>query len=227
MVKHVIAVAEVLCLLGAISFALLWAYYPEENYEPYVTLCTILIPILETIRRFRHILNLRVFVSVGATYTDQQELFVSSFENLLKDNGCTRLVVGRDAPVSRQPILQVKDLMKKADAVIVIAFTRHLVKKAIEKPDAKDPNQIQKSQNTRYPTVWNQIEAGIAFGLDRPLLVFVEEGLKQEAMLKDRLEFKTIVKPLDQDYLRSDEFRAIITDFIQISRRRSLFRLRI
>jgi len=73
--------------------------------------------------------------------------------------------------------------------------------------------------------VWNQIEAGIAFGLNRPLLVFVEEGLKQEAMLKDRLEFKAIVKPVDPELLREEEFKGVFADFIRISRKRSWLRL--
>ncbi len=225
MAKYIITVSEVLCLCGALISAVLWIREPAGNYEPSFALCTAILLLLEFVRRFLRSLKLRVFISVGATYTDQQELFVSTFEQLLESQGCHRLVVGRDAPAARQPILQVKDLIKKADAVVVIAFTRHLVKEAVEKPGANDPNQTIEYKNKRYPTVWNQIEAGIAFGLGRPLLIFVEEGLKQEAMLKDRLEFKVIVKSLSSQLLRNEEFNAIIADFIRIVRRRSWLRL--
>lgn len=225
MAKNLIAIIEVLCVLGAITFSGLWVHNPAGNFEPSLALCSALVLALEIVRRILRSLKLRVFLSVGKTYTEQQELFVSSFERLLHDYGCHRLVVGRDAPVARQPILQVRDLMKKADAVIVLAFTRYVVEKAVEMPDARQPEKTKTVENIRYPTVWNQIEAGIAFGLKRPLLVIVEKGLKQEAMLKDRLEFRAIVEPLDPELLKQEEFKGIIADFVRISRRRSWLRL--
>lgn len=225
MVKYTATAIELIFLLSTITLAVLWVRNPAGTYAPPLALFSALFTLLSFIRRTLRSLKLRVFLSVGSTYTDQQELFVSSFEKVLDNHGCRRLVVGRDAPAARQPILQVKDLMKKADAVIVVAFTRHLVNKAIEKPDAKDTTQTKELKDQKYPTVWNQIEAGIAFGLGRPLLIFVEEGLKQEAMLKDRLEFKAIVKPIDPQFLKSEEFNAILVDFFRIARRRSWFRL--
>ena len=68
-------------------------------------------------------------------------------------------------------------------------FTRTFIKSAIDKPDSKDEKEIK---DVKYPTVWNQLEAAMAFGLKRPLLIIVEKGLVQEAMLKDRYEFRTV-----------------------------------
>jgi len=107
--------------------------------------------------------------------------------------------------------------MEEADAVVVLAFTRWLVKKAVEKPDS---NQQKETVNTKYPTIWNQLEAAMAFGLKRPLLVILEEGLHQEAMLKDRFEFRTWVTPLDPALFRSDEFKAAFADFLRIASER-------
>jgi hypothetical protein len=225
MTKNIILIVELLCVLGATTFAGLWVFNPTSSYEPPLALCSALILVLEVIRRILRSLKLKIFLSVGTTYTEKQELFVSSFERLLADYGCERLVVGRDCPAARQPILQVRDLIKKADAVVVLAFTRYAVKTAIEKPDAKDPTETKEIKNKRYPTVWNQIEAGIAFGLKRPLLVFVEKGLKQEAMLKDRLEFRAIIRPMEPELLKEEEFKGVIADFIRISRRRAWLRL--
>jgi len=225
MEKDFIGIIEGLCVAGVILLAALWVRNPNGNFEPPLAFCGSLLVPLDFVRRYLRSRRLRVFVSVGATYTQAQEQFVSAFESLLAENDCERLVVGRDNPPARQPVLEVRDLMKRADAVIVIAFTRYLVKKATEMPDANDPKRICKIENQRYPTVWNQIEAAIAFGLNRPLLVIMEEGLKSEAMLKDRLEFKTIVLPLDSARLKSDDFRKRFASFTKLARRRSWFRL--
>ena len=226
MLKRTIAVVEFLCVLGALVFAVLWVREPDGSYEPTLALCASAAVVLDAARRYMRSMKLRVFLSVGATYTKTQEAYVAGFERLLADTRCERLVVGRDCPAARQPILQARDLMKKADAVVVLAFTRFFVASAVEKPGAdRAKHESTAIRDVRYPTVWNQIEAAMAFGLGRPLLVVVEEGLKQEAMLKDRHEFRAIISPLDPDLLSSEEFKRTFADFVRIARRRSWLRL--
>ena len=70
---------------------------------------------------------MKIFLSVGATYNEQQEAFVRAFETFLGQNGCERLTVGRGSYFSSQPINSAKELMQEADAVVVIAFTRQLM----------------------------------------------------------------------------------------------------
>jgi hypothetical protein len=226
MVKRVIAILELLCLLGALLFSVLWVREPNGNYDPIVTLCGSAAVVLDALRRYMRSMKLRVFLSVGATYTKAQEAFVAAFERLLADSHCERLVVGRDCLAARQPILQARDLLWKADAVVVLAFTRFVVASAVEKPGAdRAKHKATAIQDVRYPTVWNQIEAAMAFGLGRPLLTVIEEGIKQEAMLKDRHEFRTIVSPLDPDLFDSEEFKRTFEDFVRIARKRSWLRL--
>jgi hypothetical protein len=161
---------------------------------------------------------MKVFLSVGATYSEEQEKFVLAFEEFLIRNKCERLTVGRGSYTAKQPILQTRDLMQNADAVVVIAFTRILVVNAVDKPGSKGQKEIT---NARYPTVWNQIEASMAFGLKLPLLVILEDGLYQEAMLKDRLEFRVQPTPLDAGFFGTEEFKGVFEDFKQIAERRT------
>lgn len=157
---------------------------------------------------------MKVFLSVGATYSEAQERFVSAFESFLGQNGCERLTVGRGNYSARQPILQARDLMATADAVVVLAFTRVEVKRAVERPDSPEAKEVK---NARYPTVWNQLEAAMAFGMKIPLLVIIEEGLHREAMLKDRLEFRALITPLEPGYFQTSEFKGIFADFKRIA----------
>lgn len=161
---------------------------------------------------------MKVFLSVGATYSETQESFVKAFEAFLSQNECQRLTVGRGNHDPRQPILQARELIEASDAVVVLAFTRTLVHSAIDKPGSKDEKEIR---DVRYPTVWNQLEAAMAFGLKRPLLVIVENGLTQEAMLKDRQEFRAVATALDISQLQTDEFKGMFSVFKQIVASRS------
>ncbi|KPA15866.1 conserved hypothetical protein, membrane [Candidatus Magnetomorum sp. HK-1] len=225
MISRVISAIEIICLVIAIYFAIRWVNEPTGDFEPMLAFCSILIVALDFIRRIIRSSELRVFLSVGATYTKAQETYVKTFERFLSESKCKRLVVGRDCPSARQPILQVRDLMQKADAVVILAFTRYDVKSATEKPNADRPNHKSiEIKNVRYPTVWNQIEAAIAFGMKIPLLIIVEEGLKQEAMLKDRNEFRTIETTIDPEFFESEAFKSRFNDFVKISRKRSWFR---
>lgn len=161
---------------------------------------------------------MKVFLSVGATYSEDQEQFVQAFEGFLVQNGCERLTVGRGSYTAKQPVLQTRDLMQTAEAVVVLAFTRLLVVDAVDKPGSKDQKKVV---DTKYPTVWNQIEASMAFGLKLPLLVIVEEGLQQEAMLKDRLEFRVQSTPLNPSFFKSEEFKGVFADFKEIAAKRA------
>jgi hypothetical protein len=157
--------------------------------------------------------TMKVFLSVGATYSEQQERFVSAFELFLSQNSCERLTVGRGTFTARQPILQARDLMETVDAIVVLAFTRTEVKLSVEKPGSPEATEIK---NVKYPTIWNQLEAAMAFGLKIPLLVVVERGLHQEAMLKDRLEFRALTTPLDPEFFSTAEFKGVFADFKRI-----------
>ena len=160
---------------------------------------------------------MKVFLSVGSTYNEQQEVFVSAFETFLGQNGCERLTVGRGNYFASQPIVAARDLMQSADGVVVIAFTRQVIEKAIDKPGSEDEKEIEQRS---YPTVWNQIEAAMAFGLKLPLLVIMEEGVYQEAMLKDRLEYRALITNLDKKLFSSEDFRGMFADWKRIAENR-------
>jgi hypothetical protein len=217
---------EALFVLACIIVAVLWVRDSSGPYEPFLALLAALATAMEVLRRYLRSRMLRVFLSVGATYTKEQEDFVAAFERVMTESKIERLVAGRDNPPSRQPVLEIRDLMRRADAVIVIAFTRYVVHSGTQKPGANLPKHKQAPIcEEKHPTVWNQIEAGIAFGLGLPVLLILEEGIKQEAMLKDRLEFRAISTPLDPSLFTSPEFTKQFSDFNRRVRRRSLFQL--
>ena len=112
---------------------------------------------------------MNIFLSVGSQYNEEQRAFVKAFEAFLVENDCKRLTV--DDGRADQPVFAARELMDTADAVVVLAFTRYVVPESIEKPESED-QKIHKDR--RYPTIWNQLEAAMGFGLKLPLLVIIE-----------------------------------------------------
>lgn len=154
---------------------------------------------------------MKIFLSVGATFGNRQEKFVKAFENYVTVNECEHFTVGRGGFYpSEQPVVAARNLMQTVDGVVVIAFTRQIIKKGFSDPTEKKESEIS---NRKLPTIWNQLEAAMAFGLKLPLLVIIERGLHQEAMLKDRHEYRALVTDLDESFFSSDEFKGIFADW--------------
>jgi len=124
---------------------------------------------------------INVFVSLGRTSTPEQEKFVSSIEQYLRDNGLEPRAVGRTAFSSLQPLKFVEQLMHECSGTIIIAFERTHIQEGKER---RGSNAEKVIQDVKLPTVWNQIEAVMAYVLDHPLLVIVEHGIHSEGLLE-------------------------------------------
>ncbi|MCP5048468.1 MAG: hypothetical protein GY940_14960 [bacterium] len=100
--------------------------------------------------------------------------------------------------------------MKQCDGAVIFAFTRYHIPQAIEFPNS---DKTEKLKNFRYPTVWNQLEAAMAYGLDLPLLILVERGLKREGMLSDRTEWFPQLIDIDSSLFSNDDFKGTFEDW--------------
>lgn len=226
MTSFILGTVEGLLLLCALFAGYLWINEPSGPFEPIVGVLSTWTIAIDFLRRYLRSRRLRIFLSVGTTYTKEQEYFVKEFETFAKSLNLVLLDTGRHSHVSRQPVLDIREKIRKANAVVVLSLVRYVIKDGIEKPGADLPKHVPEPIKERsYPTVWNQIEAGIAFGLGKPLLVILDESIQPEAMLKDRLEFRAIKVSSDPSAFNSDPFKAVFCDFIQHVRRRSWFYL--
>jgi hypothetical protein len=155
-------------------------------------------------------MNTKIFLSVGRTFTPQQELFVSTLESFLTSQGFIPQTVGRTYFSSQQPLKAVMELMDECAGTIILAFERTQIIQAFEKRGSKDERQIT---DLKLPTVWNQIEATIAYSKGHPLLVVVENGLKAEGLLEQGYDWYVQSVPLNQDALSGREFQGMFSDW--------------
>ena len=108
-------------------------------------------------------------------------------------------------------------MIAKCDGSVVIAFERTRILRALEKPDSTQQKEIE---HASHPTVWNQMEAAMAYACDIPLLIFVEKGLTREGMLSDRLEWNAVETDLSPSLLVEDSFRQVFNEWISLMRSR-------
>jgi hypothetical protein len=155
-------------------------------------------------------MNTKVFLSVGRTYTPQQEFFVSALESFLTSQSFIPQTVGRTYFSSQQPLKAVMELMDECAGTIILAFERTQIVQAFEKRGSKDERQLA---DLKLPTVWNQIEATVAYSKGHPLLVIVENGLKAEGLLEQGYDWYVQPVALSADALSSREFQGMFSDW--------------
>ena len=155
-------------------------------------------------------MSLPIFLSIGKTFTPQQEAFVSAVENYLRAQGLEPRTIGRNYFRNDQPLKTVTECMKECVGAIVIAFERIHVDKGSEKRGSPDASVLTE---INFPTVWNQIEAALAYATHRPLLVPVENGLKLEGLLQTGYDWWVQHVTLDQSSLITSEFAQIFGDW--------------
>jgi hypothetical protein len=152
----------------------------------------------------------RVFVSVGATATPEQESFVRLIEERLRSEGLTPKTVGRNTFSSEAPLKAITELMDVCSGIVVIALERSWFPSGLEKRGG--PRQAA-LQDTKLPTPWNHIEAAMAYVRHLPLLVIVEAGLKAEGLLEPGYDWYVQTLPLEEGALHTNEFNGVLADW--------------
>lgn len=154
--------------------------------------------------------NLKVFLSVGRTSNDRQETFVKKMEEYLQANGLMPQTVGRTYFSSKQPLLAVSELMYECAGTVVLAYERvHLVDAIEKRGNPKEARLVE----INLPTVWNQIEATMAYMVGHPLLVLVENDMKYEGLLETGNDWYVKAVNLEDNLLEDPEFIGMFSDW--------------
>jgi hypothetical protein len=153
-----------------------------------------------------------VFLSVGRTFTSEQEDFVKAVERCLYEHGLTPHTLGRSDWSSAQPLQAIRELMERCSGAAVLAFER------IHIDDGRDLGSEHPEvglEGVGLPTVWNQIEATMAHVLGLPLLVFAENGLRSEGLLESRYDWMVQWVALEPRTLQENPCMGMVRDWVQ------------
>jgi hypothetical protein len=154
--------------------------------------------------------NRNIFVSVGTTSNEEQEVFVRAVEDRLRSEGLIPYTVGRNTFSSDAPLKKVIELLDSCQGAVVIALERSFFPSGIDKRGG--PNESQLS-SVRLPTPWNHIEAAMAYSRRLPLMVVVESGLKSEGLLERGYDwYVQWIQPVPSA-LTTLEFNGVLADW--------------
>jgi hypothetical protein len=151
-----------------------------------------------------------VFLSVGRTSTDQQEAFVREVERLLFENDLRPRNVGREEYSSLQPLKAVEEVMDQCHGAVVVAFERLFVQDGSWRRGSPNADTVA---DAYLPTVWNQIEAALAYSKKQPLLVIVERGILAEGLLEPGYDWFVQRVELEPSALRTPESLGRLADW--------------
>ena len=167
-------------------------------------------------------MNSRIFVSVGKTFNARQERFVSAVEHRLITYGLNPQRVGRNVFANKQPLRFIRELMDRCDGTVVIALERFYVKQGLE---MRGSDKAKPLDRQKLPTVWNQIEAAMAYTLRHPLLIITEEDIRRDGLLEANYDWYILhVKP-EPEALDAQEVDGQIREWAERVKRRRWNRL--
>ncbi|MCJ2064395.1 hypothetical protein MKK63_16975 [Methylobacterium sp. J-088] len=151
-----------------------------------------------------------IFVSVGISMNPKQETFVRAVEDRLRSEGLSPRTVGRNTFSAGSPFIEISKLLDRSAGVVVIALERYRFENGVEKRGSAHERQLQ---NVKLPTVWNQIEAALAYGRNLPLIVIADNETISEGLLQTGYDwFVMRVKP-ELSSLQTDEFNGVLADW--------------
>lgn len=101
-------------------------------------------------------------------------------------------------------------MMTRCKGTVIVAFERMRAENAIEFYGTTKERPIKQ---LTLPTIWNQIEASMAYIKGHPLLVIVEDSLQTEGLLEGRYDWYVQRVSLDVNVLDGDTFKGIFRDW--------------
>jgi hypothetical protein len=151
-----------------------------------------------------------IFISAGRNSKPEHEKFISEIEQFLRNNGLNPRAVGRNEFTASQPLKYIKQVMNECSGTVVIAFERIHLEQGYEKrgSDAEKP-----LSNVNISTVWNQIEASMAYVFGHPLLVIVETGVRSEGLLETGYDWYVQWVDMNASTLQEREFLGVFADW--------------
>jgi hypothetical protein len=153
----------------------------------------------------------RTFASSGTPYTDAQQQLVDAIEDYLRTKGCELFTVGKHNHSARQPVEFARDLITTCDCAVVGAFERYKIVTGTEKPNSAEQKPID---GRSEPTVWNHLEAAMAYAHDLPMLVLVEKCVYRQGMLSKRFEWNAMEIDIDPQLVKGEQFRQMVDDWL-------------
>ena len=149
----------------------------------------------------------KVFISVGSNGSQVQRDATEAIFAVISASGLSPRQMEKNEWSSEQPLRAIRRVIAECHGAVIVAFTRYEFTSGLERGngDTEIPLGV-----THFPTVWNQIEATLAYGRDIPLLVICETGLKEDGLLEGKYDWKIFWTDFHASDLSSERFSGFV-----------------
>lgn len=120
-------------------------------------------------------MKIPVFVSAPTILSPLQQKTRDELWSLLDDENLEQRALGKSDYPSDLPLREVYTIAKHCAGGVILGFSQYVSTKGIVKGGTAD-EKVEDAER-KFPTPWNQLEAGILFSLRLPLIVFREDGI--------------------------------------------------
>jgi hypothetical protein len=120
-----------------------------------------------------------VFVSAPTALNAKQKQSYKRIMHLLERENLEPRALGRSDYPTEYPLKEVYMIARRCAGGVILGYSQSIASKLKIKPGVpiKGKKGPQFERNVKFPTPWNQLEAGILFSLRLPLMVFREDGI--------------------------------------------------
>jgi hypothetical protein len=125
-----------------------------------------------------------VFISHPTPYNRYQEKFLTLIKEKLKQHHLNAVNLGQNNWNYKSPLKPIRDIMLTCKAAIIIGLERHHSFIGYEKEFTKDSKELIHKYTS---TPWIQIEAGMAYQAELPLLILKEKKVFAEGILDPQI----------------------------------------
>lgn len=112
-----------------------------------------------------------VFVSCPTSLNEKQNEYNEMINKLLDANGLERRALGRSDYPLENPLKEVVALAKHCAGGLILGFEQMYAENVTQK---RGTSAQKNSSSMLFPTPWNNLEAGVLYSLDLPLLILKE-----------------------------------------------------
>ncbi len=122
-------------------------------------------------------MKIPVFVSCPTSLSPDQEKSRKVIMSMLDDLQLEPRALGRSDYPKDVPLREVYVIAKHCHGGIILGFEQFQATVGTWKRGTKEEKTVKKLFPISFPSPWNQLEAGILFGLKLPLLIFREADI--------------------------------------------------
>ena len=121
-------------------------------------------------------MRIPVFVSCPTRLNAEQKRSRDLIVGLLAEFGLEDRALGRSDYSTDYPLREIYIIARHCSGGLILGFEQAYMASGVVKRGTEAEAEI--SEPKKLPTPWNQLEAGILFGMKLPLLIFKEPGIE-------------------------------------------------